>query len=328
MHLILIRHGQSANNILEAEHGSGDDFNKRRSHDPPLSALGRQQAELLGRRLGAQLCGSRRSIRLFCSSMTRALQTVEPLAKELGIQPIVHPDVHEAKGFYDTTGKLVTGPSRSAIRDRFPGFDVALLPEGGQGAETCKEALQRAQRMAALLRKWSLPSGDTCEGDMKAMCAEADGSQEIVIIVSHCDFMGLLTRALLMPSADDPKGELLKPVELFQESYLWCNNTGVSHFVLGASPPPGSYPVSAHLLYWNRTDHLPEAMRSGVNFKSLSAQDAAVWARVGDGGTGALPVFDERKVVHPHSSLRAQVILVATTAVAVAALTSWAHRFR
>ena len=67
MHLLLVRHGQSKNNILEAshgvamseranliapskamtlqaEHGAGKDFNSKRCVDPPLSDLGKLQA--------------------------------------------------------------------------------------------------------------------------------------------------------------------------------------------------------------------------------------------------------------------------------------------
>ena len=55
MHLLLVRHGQSMNNVIEAEVGGGEDFLRRRSIDPPLSTLGRSQADALGLHLGAQV---------------------------------------------------------------------------------------------------------------------------------------------------------------------------------------------------------------------------------------------------------------------------------
>ncbi|CAK0792535.1 unnamed protein product [Prorocentrum cordatum] len=73
------------------------------------------------------------------------------------------------------------------------------------------------------------------------------------------------------------------------------NNTGVTHIVLGLRPPAQAYPVNAYLLYYNRSDHLPEALRSGVQFRNMGAKGVAEWARVGEGGSGVLPLFDERK---------------------------------
>ena len=54
MHLILIRHGQSASNVKEAEHGEGATFRKLRVVDPPLSPLGEAQADALAAHFGAQ----------------------------------------------------------------------------------------------------------------------------------------------------------------------------------------------------------------------------------------------------------------------------------
>ena len=49
-HVILVRHGQSENNVIESEVGDTPEFYTRRSIDPKLSALGHQQAFLLGER--------------------------------------------------------------------------------------------------------------------------------------------------------------------------------------------------------------------------------------------------------------------------------------
>lgn len=288
MHVLLVRHGQSENNILEAAHGSGEAFYGKRSIDPPLSKLGHQQAELLGRRLGAQLKGSKHRLRLLCSSMKRAMQTVQPLASALQLPVTVHPDVHEVQGFFGAPD--ARGLERIQIQEQFPGFDAALVPENGQGSETCAEAYARAKRVVQLLRTWP-----------------QNAEEEIVVIVSHCDFIGLLGRLLLVfgsgPAGVGPGDQINSSAEHFAEemfcdSYWSMNNTGISHFILGARPPQGAYPVDSYLLYWNRSDHLAEHQRSGIQFKNIGFSQAAEWARVGQGGSDLDPKFHEHKVIH------------------------------
>lgn len=288
MHLLLVRHGQSANNILEAAHGCGEAFNKRRVVDPPLSALGFRQAQLLGRHLGAQLRRAKPRIRLVCSSMTRACQTIEPLASSLALSPVVHPDVHEVKGFYATSGPgNQRGPTRAALQQLFPGYDASLIPEEGQGSELCRDAFSRARRVISMLNTWA---------------SEDPSGEEIVVLVSHNDFIGLLARQLLVPSGqNEALGD--EPELLFTESYWPMNNTGVSHFVLGARPPRSAYKVPTYLIYWNRSDHLTEEVRSGVQFINIGLAGAGEWARVGEGGSGVLPLFKEHETISfPHRS--------------------------
>eukprot|EP00927_Polykrikos_kofoidii_P080099 TRINITY_DN76977_c0_g1_i1.p1 TRINITY_DN76977_c0_g1~~TRINITY_DN76977_c0_g1_i1.p1 ORF type:complete len:320 (-),score=39.87 TRINITY_DN76977_c0_g1_i1:208-1167(-) len=283
MHLLIIRHGQSANNVLEALHGCGSDFDKGRSVDPPLSDLGKRQAKLLGTHLGAQLRGSRQRVRLICSSMTRAMQTIEPLSLELGISPMVHPDVLEVQGFYSTNGaKDVRGLGKCDLKRRFPGFDVDAIPESGQGTEDCHDALSRAARVVAMLRSWA--------------DAEAD-EEKIVVLVSHNDFICLLARELVAPSASKASPANDIPQSCFNESYWPMNNTGISHFVIGVKPPAEAYQVGTYFLYWNRSDHLPERARSGVQFKNIGFGKASEWARVGEGGSGLQPSYRERETV-------------------------------
>ncbi|CAE7323790.1 unnamed protein product [Symbiodinium natans] len=266
MHLLLVRHGQSKNNILEAEHGAGKDFNSKRCVDPPLSDLGKLQAQLLGRRLGAQLRRSKQRVRLMCSSMTRALQTIQPLAEELQLPVTVHPDVHEVKGFYDTAGEgLAHGPGKEAIEQRFQGFDASLIPEG-QGPETIAEAAARGMRIVETLQKW----------------AETSSDEDVIVLVSHNDFLGLIGRLLLFPLAGNNVADIgaaTEPEQLFKESYWPMNNTGISHFVLGVRPPAGAYQVNVYMLYWNRSDHLSEHQRSGVQLKNIGFTASAEWAR-------------------------------------------------
>jgi len=249
-------------------------------------------------------------VRLLCSSMTRAIQTIRPLARELGLRPLVSPEVHEVQGFFDTSGKVVQGMGRAEIMARFPEFDAPDIPEAGQSGESAADALRRARALADALRE----------------AATNAGGEEVVVLVSHNDFICMLARQLLQPSepagaapgATGPGVESFQ--DLFTESYWPMNNTGVSHFILGARPPAASsYPAKTWLVYWNRSDHLLECERSGVQFKNVGLSLAAEWARVGAGGSGLKPKFDERKAVR---IFQPAWVALATAALAVAALMS------
>lgn len=283
MHLLLIRHGQSKNNILEAAHGAGDAFNARRSVDPPLSEFGERQAKLLGRHLGAQLQRSKGNVRILCSTMTRAMQTAQPLAHVLGLKVEVRPELHEVKGFYDTAGQIAKGPGADEIEARFPQFDASLCPRDGQGGETCAQTIQRAEVVCSLLRTWG--AGNSARSE-----------ESIVVIVSHNDFINHLARKLLAPMGAEALAAT-EPDQMFQDSYWPMNNTAISHLIIGVKPPQGSYPANVWLVYWNRSDHLTERDRSGVQFKNVGFCQAAEWARVGEGGSGLSPIFLEYETI-------------------------------
>lgn len=138
LHIILVRHGQSENNVLEAECASPAAYNELRSSDPPLSAIGHQQATLLGARLGAQLCeaAAKGQVELRCSTMARALQTAQPLARVLGQPVLVDPELVEKWGFFEEhTGEgsavrqriAISGPRRREIANRYPAYNVSLV---------------------------------------------------------------------------------------------------------------------------------------------------------------------------------------------------------
>ena len=160
MHILLVRHGQSTNNVIEAEVGDCPDFYQRRQVDPPLSSLGEQQAAALGRHLGAQLATSATQgrVHLACSCMARAMQTVSPLSTALGVDPLVRPDCVERHGFFseDKTGTRTEQPAPTCddVLRRFPKYDVSRLasePRLSGSVETLAEARARAARVAAEL---------------------------------------------------------------------------------------------------------------------------------------------------------------------------------
>ncbi len=75
----LVRHGQAAAAWNEAR-------------DPGLDAIGQEQAERLAASLSGQLPGA---VHLVSSPLRRAQETMAPLARQLGTEPMVDPAVAE-----------------------------------------------------------------------------------------------------------------------------------------------------------------------------------------------------------------------------------------
>ncbi len=134
MEIFLARHGESANNPLpESAH----------QPDPELTALGRRQAECLGRHLAAL-----RPAMVLSSPLVRSLATAEPLALATGIPWMVWGDLAEAHRAHPGDGAAV-----AVLQGRFPAatFAAELHWPGFPGDETPQEAAARAARLAARL---------------------------------------------------------------------------------------------------------------------------------------------------------------------------------
>ena len=195
MDLFIIRHGQSANNAL----GNIKD----RQVDPPLTDLGVQQAKELARFLmdgdipeltDPSAANNKIKMRhgfgitsLYVSPMYRTLQTVQPVAESLGLDPTVWVDLHEEGGMY-----LNHGESRGLVG--YPGLT--------------------RQEMATEFRSYKLPENVTDEGwwnkphegmasfmcraervseSLTSMAVEKDN----VALITHGAFMDMLLKALL-----------------------------------------------------------------------------------------------------------------------------------
>ncbi len=189
MKLYIVRHAQSTNNALTDYRG--------RVCDPPLTELGRRQAEIVAQHLatGTNLepweedGRDRRGYgvtRLCCSPMWRALQTAQPIGQALGLAPEVWIDTHERGGIYLDHGEAggtvgYPGKTRAEILAEFPNYN---LPEGiteqgwwRQGCEDISACHERAIRVAEDLHKWT-------------------ASDERIVMVSHGGFIGDLLKAL------------------------------------------------------------------------------------------------------------------------------------
>ncbi len=85
MDLLLIRHGQSEAYV------EGRPFPLIDGHgDPPLSALGRDQAGKVADRLAGAGIDA-----IYVTTLCRTAQTAAPLAERLGLAPVVEPDLRE-----------------------------------------------------------------------------------------------------------------------------------------------------------------------------------------------------------------------------------------
>ncbi|MDJ0769562.1 MAG: histidine phosphatase family protein [Ilumatobacter sp.] len=85
--ILLVRHGESAPLI------EGGTFPLVGGHsDPPLAPEGEEQAELVADRL---IATGERIAAIYVTTLTRTHQTAAPLARRLGLEPIVEADLRE-----------------------------------------------------------------------------------------------------------------------------------------------------------------------------------------------------------------------------------------
>ena len=106
--LLLVRHGASADSVegetFELVEGQGD---------PPLSEIGRHQAETLSARLGLELFDG-----MYVSNLRRTPETAAPLVERTGMTPVVDPDLREV-----FLGEWEGGLLRLKAADRDPLFE-------------------------------------------------------------------------------------------------------------------------------------------------------------------------------------------------------------
>ncbi len=109
--LLLVRHGASADSVegesFELVEGQGD---------PPLSEVGRHQAEQVALRLALEPVDG-----LYVSNLRRTAETAAPLVERTGIHPVVEPDLREV-----FLGAWEGGLLRQMAVDRDPRFDQLL----------------------------------------------------------------------------------------------------------------------------------------------------------------------------------------------------------
>jgi probable phosphoglycerate mutase len=139
--LFLVRHGASADAV------EGEDFELIEGQgDPPLSDIGRQQAELVGERLARETFDA-----LYVTTLRRTVETAAPLIRLTGLKPVVEPDLREV-----FMGEWEGGLFRQKVTDADP-VAVRMLTEerwdvvaGAESASAFGERIRGAiERIAA-----------------------------------------------------------------------------------------------------------------------------------------------------------------------------------
>lgn len=238
MELYLIRHGQSANNVIESAEPGSPEARNTRHQDPELTPKGVRQAECAAAFLAAgghlhpeeRPAGRPLLDRLYCSPMIRALHTAQFIGSSLGLRPEVWVDIHEMGGIYlEQDGRMMGFPGQGAsqILARFP--EVQLSPgvtEQGWWWGGYEEVHQAQGRAIGVARRLRVMAGD--------------GGR--VGLVSHGDFLNGLLKAL--------EGQLPGT-----STYWEHRNTGITRLDF----EPGGRVV---LRYLNRVEHLPAELLS------------------------------------------------------------------
>ncbi len=222
----LVRHAQSQNNANPVE---------KRQPDPALTELGRWQADALAKSLAQQAV----DFDEYCvSGFRRALETAAPVASILGKENKqngfrVWPEIHEVGGCYQGHPPHplipVPGLNPEEVRAEFP---WAKLPNewstGGwnrlTGHETILDAIPRADKVAAALRKISAPPSPP-------------HGRKRLLLVSHGEFIALLLSRLLTGEAK----YYVRPRSLY--------NTSITKLEISAS--------GCRLVELNQVPHLP-----------------------------------------------------------------------
>lgn len=136
-HFIFIRHAQSTWNEVRRWQGHAN---------PPLGAIGRQQAQLLAQRLSTWKIDF-----LYSSDLARAAETAKILGESLGIRPTFDP-VWRERGF----GAL-EGLTSEEIEVQFPEAWASRLMgpiSGVPGAEDQLDVITRSKAACATLLEW------------------------------------------------------------------------------------------------------------------------------------------------------------------------------
>jgi 2,3-bisphosphoglycerate-dependent phosphoglycerate mutase len=165
MKLYLIRHGESANNVIYSNNGEAGD----RVPDPELTERGHQQAILLANHLADEQgepqqhpwltrAGGQQGFGLthvYCSLMTRSILTAQYVAKSCKLPLLVHADIYEKYGMYEETADGTKfenpGNDRTYFNERFPDLELpaALGHEGwyNRPVETEELFLRRSKQV-------------------------------------------------------------------------------------------------------------------------------------------------------------------------------------
>lgn len=268
--IVLIRHGESANNTTyESVHTLFDyeltpeqyeiELGKLHCPDCFLSNRGEKQVEQLANFLAAggltKTMQNPEDWKLYSSPMNRCLLSVSKIAEALQKHVTVVPFLFESDGCYqvldDRSTKGLPGNTAAEVEERFPNFECAPGMENGyyklDRKETKRQFLERSEKVSDWL--WSLHDQSPEERGFKTGAIITAHGNLIQAVITHL----LGARNLMMLTHD---------------------NTGFAHIQLW-SHEDGSNRLPA-ILYTNRVDHLrgnPELIAGGAVFEDHWIQE-------------------------------------------------------
>ena len=264
--ILLIRHGENLDNVamartqLRMERGElGDPMEALRfmraemtdEGDGPLTPAGERQAQALGDYYAPMLAPFAASgrLHLFCSPILRTLQTIAPLARNLGAHKVtVKPDVaelpalatrKERQEWYGKIGERERAGDLATVRRWMREMDGKWTPCGLTGEEIVSrfnfavldaDAFPSASHRQQPWCAWGCESEERGHERMQRVVAwfyhlrDTLPDDHVVAICSHGNTIGLVLRALL--SEMDP-----------ERSFHGYDNTGVASVML--NKPPG-----------------------------------------------------------------------------------------
>jgi len=253
--IILIRHGESCNNIIYDEirrtHGadvSADileaEEERMRTPDPGLSERGKKQSRRLGEWIRSKggvdkammgpIVQGVGAWEIYSSPMQRALMTAREMVVAMDQPELivrVHPELYESGGCYNRDGGI-SGLGKNEIETTYPGFTCDSGMEEGwyrkSNMETSKEFMERMDRLATWVR----------------------AQRHNTVLVIHGNLISGLINRLVLGSEGNSLGNM-------GGLYVHCN-TGFSHLqLIPEKLKTGDRDVNiTAVLAVNRIDHL------------------------------------------------------------------------
>ncbi len=236
MQFYFIRHGQSVNNHLYETTG----VSTGRSEDSELTAIGRQQAEMLARFMkqtdpafqkpfDRSNRGGFGITHLYTSLMIRAVATASIVARELNVAPIAWEELHEGGGIYldaPQTGDKVgqPGKNRAYFAAHYPEL---ILPDSLDAAGWWNRPFEEYAQMFP-----------RAERVLKNLLARHGRTEDRVAIVSHGGFYNVLLRTIFKIGRED----------------VWFEKHNAAITRIDFTPE------EAVLAYLNRVDFLPKEL--------------------------------------------------------------------
>ena len=214
--VLLIRHGQSANNA-QAEH--------LRVPDPGLTDIGQLQAQALAEWLARQSISH-----LYCSPFLRSLETIRPLADCTQLPVRIRSNLFELGGCYSGhvpgTERGEPGLGKLQLAASYPTWEIDQLigDRGWWGREY--ETLEQGAKRAAEVVAW--------------LASEVSAIDGVHVLVIHADFKRLVLQAMAAAEQLAASGIDLANVPL--------RNTGVTRCVFNSK--------TWHIGEFNATEHL------------------------------------------------------------------------